>query len=91
MLMTDTAVVETLKQLEGWTREDGMLGKTWTFETFPEALLFVNSVGYLAEQQDHHPDIDIRWRKVILRLVTHSEGGITKKDIAMVRAIDGMG
>jgi 4a-hydroxytetrahydrobiopterin dehydratase len=48
----------------------------------------VNAVGALAEAADHHPDIDIRWNTVTLRLATHSAGGITEKDLALAAGID---
>ena len=48
------------------------------------------TVGGLAEQADHHPDIDIRWRTVRLALVTHDAGGITELDFSLARAIDAL-
>jgi 4a-hydroxytetrahydrobiopterin dehydratase len=53
-------------------------------------LLFVNAVGHLAEAADHHPDIDIRWNTVTLRLTTHSEHALTDKDWALAEQIDGL-
>lgn len=57
---------------------------------FTEALAFVNGVGELAEAHNHHPDIDIRYSRVTLALVTHDSGGITKLDIDLARAIDNL-
>jgi 4a-hydroxytetrahydrobiopterin dehydratase len=54
------------------------------------AIAFVNKVAALAEASDHHPDIDIRWNKVTLKLSTHSEGGLTGKDFSMARLSDGI-
>ena len=79
-----------LSQLEGWEYVEGVIRKQYTFETFPEALLFVNAVGFRAEQADHHPDIDIRYRHVTCALVTHSEGRVTEKDLNMAGVIDGL-
>ena len=59
--------------------------------SFPGALDFVVAVGRLAEEADHHPDIDIRWRTVRLALVTHDAGGITELDLALARAVDALG
>jgi 4a-hydroxytetrahydrobiopterin dehydratase len=50
----------------------------------------VNAVGALAERVDHHPDIDIRWNRVYLRLSTHSAGGITQRDLDLAAQIDGL-
>ena len=58
---------------------------------FRDALLYVNAIGYLAEQANHHPDIAISWNKVTLHLVTHSAGGLTAKDFALARQISELG
>ena len=58
------------------------------WEDFPEAMKFVNAVAEIAEQAQHHPDIDIRWNKVTLALTTHDAGGLTEKDFALARACD---
>jgi 4a-hydroxytetrahydrobiopterin dehydratase len=71
-----------------WEREGESLVKRVRRAKFRDALAFVNRVGELAEQRDHHPDIDIRWNRVILRLSTHSAGGITAMDLELARAID---
>lgn len=69
-----------LKNLAGWQIEAGALVRTFQFADFRAALRFVNSVGELAEQAGHHPDIDIRYNRVRLALVTHDAGGLTPKD-----------
>jgi 4a-hydroxytetrahydrobiopterin dehydratase len=58
---------------------------------FAGALAFVNAVGALAEQRDHHPDITIRWDTVTLVLSTHSAGGLTQMDLDLAAAIDALG
>ncbi|MBI1952848.1 MAG: 4a-hydroxytetrahydrobiopterin dehydratase [Candidatus Omnitrophica bacterium] len=77
-----------MDSVPGWELKDGAIVKLYKFKDFQEALTFVNRVGALAEEADHHPDIDIRWNKVTLRLSTHSAGGLTDKDFALARAID---
>lgn len=77
-----------LRQLPGWEHFDGSIQKHFQFGSFIGAIEFVNSIASLAEQTDHHPDIDIRYSKVIVRLSTHSEGGITQKDIQMAKDIE---
>jgi 4a-hydroxytetrahydrobiopterin dehydratase len=74
-----------------WRREGDELVKEIRRSDFAGALELVNRVGALAEAADHHPDIDIRWDTVTLRLVTHSAGGITERDLQLARAIDGLG
>lgn len=73
-----------------WLFEDAAIQRTFEFDDFAEALAFVNGVGEIAEEADHHPDIDIRWNKVTLRISTHSEGGITAKDTSLASEIDGI-
>ena len=71
-----------------WVREDAALVRSLRRADFAEALAAVNTVGLLAEAADHHPDIDIRWNTVTLRLSTHSAGGITEKDLSLAAEID---
>ena len=74
-----------LRDLPDWKLEDGQLVRTWTFKDFVAAIAFVNRVAELAEQAGHHPDIDIRYNKVKLALVSHDAGGITARDADMAR------
>jgi 4a-hydroxytetrahydrobiopterin dehydratase len=75
----------------GWQREGDELVKVAKRGEFAGALAFVNAVGALAEGANHHPDIDIRWNTVTLRLTTHDAGGLTAKDVELARAIDAIG
>jgi len=85
----DHATVDTaLAQGMDWTRDGDELVKVHTGRAFSDALAYVNAVGALAERVDHHPDIDIRWNRVTLRLTTHSEGGLTQADLDLARLID---
>jgi len=71
-----------------WQRQGDELVKVAKRGDFAGALAFVNAVGSRAEEANHHPDIDIRWDAVTLRLSTHSAGGLTAKDVELARAID---
>jgi len=72
-----------LSKLSDWKTEGGELVRTFNFKDFRESLAFVNRVGELAEAAGHHPDIDIRYNKVRLALVTHDAGGLTAKDFEL--------
>lgn len=74
-----------------WDEVDGKLVKVWKGADFKEALAYVNRVGELAEARNHHPDIEISWNTVTLRLFTHSEGRITDADRELAKEIDGLG
>jgi 4a-hydroxytetrahydrobiopterin dehydratase len=67
----------------GWAEHDKALERTFEFATFPDAIAFVGRVAELAEAEDHHPDIAIHYRRVVLRWWTHTAGGVTPKDVAM--------
>jgi putative nucleotidyltransferase with HDIG domain len=80
----------SVAKLPGWRVEQGTLTRTFTFPNFVEALAFVQSLGVEAEQKQHHPDLDIRYSKVKVGLVTHDAGGITLKDIALAQTADSL-
>jgi len=72
-----------------WRIEEGMLVRDVQAPSFPIAIDYVVAISAAAEEMDHHPDIDIRWRRLRLALVTHSAGGrITDLDVALARRID---
>ena len=87
-LLSETEVDRGLAVLDGWRRDDNRIRRTLEFPSFPAAIAFVNRVAGLAEEADHHPDIDIRYRRVDLTLSTHSAGGLTAKDMELAGAID---
>ncbi len=73
---------QRLKSLKGWRLEGNQISKQFTFAGFPEAVAFVDSLVPGAEAADHHPDIQINYKRVTLNYSTHSEGGLTDKDFA---------
>jgi 4a-hydroxytetrahydrobiopterin dehydratase len=77
-----------LSSRPGWEIKGGELVRTFKFETFPDAIAFVNKVADVAEEAGHHPDIDIRYNRVRLALVSHDEGGLTAKDFALAAGAD---
>jgi 4a-hydroxytetrahydrobiopterin dehydratase len=87
-VLEDKEVDAALSDLSGWERSGGALRRSIKFPSFLAGIDAVGRVAECAEAQDHHPDIDIRWRTVTFALVTHSEGGITEKDVAMAADID---
>src|SRR5215472_3824646 len=82
---------DRLRSLPQWKIEAGELARTYTHKDFRDALAFVNKVGDIAEKAGHHPDIDIRYNKVRLGLVTHDAGGLTAKDFDLAAAVDRLG
>ncbi|MGI5127564.1 4a-hydroxytetrahydrobiopterin dehydratase [Pseudonocardia sp. CA-107938] len=87
-LLDDDAITDALGTLTAWTRDGDSLVRTAQLPSFPAAISVVDRVADVAEQADHHPDIDIRWRTLTFRCSTHSAGGITELDVTLARAID---
>jgi 4a-hydroxytetrahydrobiopterin dehydratase len=81
-------VATHLPSLPDWKIEGGELTRSFSFQDFLLALDFVNRVGRLAEEAGHHPDIDIRYNRVRLALVTHDQGGLTEKDFSLAAKVD---
>ena len=84
---------ELARALEGlpeWMEEGGRLVRTFHFTDFIQAMHFVNEVAAIAEQMNHHPDLDIRYNKVRVALMTHDAGGITDRDLRQALKLDGM-
>ncbi|HEX8550483.1 MAG TPA: 4a-hydroxytetrahydrobiopterin dehydratase [Abditibacteriaceae bacterium] len=88
MKLEQKQIDTALQSLDGWTQYNDEIGKTFLFADFGDAMVFVNRVAELAQEANHHPDIDIRYNSVKLALSTHSEGGLTKKDINLARQIE---
>jgi 4a-hydroxytetrahydrobiopterin dehydratase len=87
--LSDIAIQRALGTLPGWSRRGDSLVKTFQFKTFPAGIALVRRVADVAERLNHHPDIDIRYTRVLFALSTHDSGGITEKDLELARAIDG--
>jgi 4a-hydroxytetrahydrobiopterin dehydratase len=89
-VLSDDEIDRWVAEHDGWRRVGGVLTKTVECATFPDAIALVTAVGQAAEERDHHPDMYVRYRTVRFSLATHSEGGITAKDIGLATAIDGL-
>ncbi|MFC4147081.1 4a-hydroxytetrahydrobiopterin dehydratase [Micromonospora mangrovi] len=87
-VLTAQAVRDELGGLAEWSGDPTGISRTVEFGSFPAAVAVVDRVAEVAEELDHHPDIDIRWRTLTFRCVTHSSGGVTHRDVALARRID---
>jgi 4a-hydroxytetrahydrobiopterin dehydratase len=87
-LLTDDEIQTHLATLKDWTREGNAIRKQYVFAGFPQAVAFVQRLVPDCEAADHHPDITINYRRVTLSFSTHSEGGLTIKDIDGARQAD---
>jgi 4a-hydroxytetrahydrobiopterin dehydratase len=87
-LLTAQDIKTWLKKLPEWELEKKHIERLFEFDDFAQSIDFVNQVADIAEDEEHHPDIDIRYSKVTLRLSTHSEGGLTDLDFEIAEKID---
>jgi len=89
-LLTDDEINRRLPLLDGWTRGENWIEKTYRFKNFLRAIAFVNAVAFVAEQSNHHPDIAIHYNEVTLRNWTHAAGGLTAYDFELAAKIDSL-
>jgi len=86
--LSQEEIQNRLAELNGWEVVESKLRKKFTFKNFRESLDFVNKVGEIAENMDHHPDIFFGWGYAEFFITTHSEGGLTELDFTLAREID---
>jgi 4a-hydroxytetrahydrobiopterin dehydratase len=84
----ETQIAERLRELPGWFYEDKWIRRVYKTDGWPTTLMLVNAIGYLAEAAYHHPDLAVTWGRVVVKLSTHSAGGITDKDFTLARKFD---
>lgn len=89
-LLSDENLGKALGTLPDWRKDGGALARTVELASFPQAIQVVNRVAEIAESDNHHPDIDIRWRTLTFRCGTHSAGGITSLDVSLAEEINGV-
>lgn len=87
-LLNDAEISKRLAAISGWTRDGDAIVKHYEFASFVQAIEFVRKVADQAEAARHHPDIAVHYKEVVLTLSTHSEGGITEKDIEAAKLFD---
>ena len=87
--LADEEIRTALQALPGWEHEGGEISREYRLDSFAGAIAFVVRLSYAAEAANHHPDLDVRYSRVRVTLSTHSEGGVTAKDIDLARTIEG--
>ena len=86
--LSDLEIQRALGGLTGWSRRGDTLVKTYAFDRFADGIAFVGRAARVADEMDHHPDIDIRYTKVTMTLSTHDAGGVTALDVKLAEAMD---
>lgn len=87
-LLVESDLEEALKKLPQWEREGDTIRRLLEFDEFMEGIDFVNLVAEVAEKARHHPDIDIRYRRITVSLTTHDAGGLTEADLEMAQRVE---
>lgn len=87
--LTEAEIAAALPEVPGWTRNGDGIERQYKFADFTQAFGFMARIALLAEKADHHPEWSNVYNKVDIRLTTHDAGGISARDFALARAIDG--
>ncbi|GDX29755.1 putative pterin-4-alpha-carbinolamine dehydratase [Actinomycetes bacterium] len=87
-MLNETEIIAEQENVPKWERIGNEIVRTYELDDFPAAISFVGRVAELSEAANHHPDIDIRYRKVRIALTTHDAGGLTKLDFSLAQEID---
>jgi 4a-hydroxytetrahydrobiopterin dehydratase len=85
---SEAQIHEKLAAIPGWYFEDGWIRRYYKTDGWPQTMLLVNAIAFVAEAANHHPDLSVTWARVGVKLQTHSAGGITDKDLALARQIE---
>lgn len=88
--MNPNEIAEKLKSLNGWTYNESTksIQKEFTFKGYLKTIGFVNAVAWIANKENHHPDLEVSFSRCLVRLTTHDAGGVSDKDFALARQID---
>lgn len=86
--LSEAQIGEELKSLPGWEYQDNALRKLFRFKEFMDGIRFIGRIAEIAEAADHHPDMHINYTRVSFICSTHSEGGVTDKDLRLAKQIE---
>jgi len=86
--LNDASINDWLGEHDGWERDGDMITKVFTFDSFRDGIVFVNRVATVADEMNHHPDIDIRYTTITIAMTTHDAGGLTEKDLELAGQVD---
>jgi 4a-hydroxytetrahydrobiopterin dehydratase len=89
--LSDEEIEERLGELDGWERSGDAISRSFDKGDFKGSVEFVNAILPVAEEMNHHPDLEISWKTVNVAITTHSEGGLTDNDFQLARRIEALG
>ena len=79
-----------LKQLDGWTQQDQVIGKTFDFKNYYQTMAFVNAVAWLSHREDHHPDMNVGYNTCHVQYTTHAVDGLSENDFICAAKVDAL-
>jgi 4a-hydroxytetrahydrobiopterin dehydratase len=88
--MTENEIAERMKRLEGWSRDDDAIVKTYRFVNYHETMAFVNATAWISHRTDHHPDLTVGYNQCTVVYTTHSAGGLSNKDFDCAAKVDAL-
>ncbi len=88
--MNETEIAERMKDLEGWSRDDDTIVKTYRFANYHETMAFVNATAWISHRADHHPDLTVGYNQCTVAYTTHSAGGPSRKDFDCAAKVDAL-
>ena len=88
--LTEGAITEYLKAVDGWTLTDGKIVKTFAFHNYYETLAYINAIAYVIHAEDHHPDLAVTYNKCTVRFNTHDVSGISVSDFFCASKVDAL-
>jgi 4a-hydroxytetrahydrobiopterin dehydratase len=83
-------VEKYLEKLEGWGQADGVIAKRFEFKNFGQTMGFVNAVAWIAQQQGHHPDLEVSYRSCRVSYTTHAIGGLSENDFICAARVEAL-
>jgi 4a-hydroxytetrahydrobiopterin dehydratase len=86
--LSEEEIEARLGELEGWRRDGESIVKEFKLDDFVGSVDFINRLAPVAEEMNHHPDLQVSWNKVVVSITTHSEGGLTENDFELAKSID---
>lgn len=89
--LSESEAAAALGGLDDWTIESGKLAKAFGFDSYLDGVAFATAVAYLAEKLDHHPDIEIGWRRVRIAMNTHAVEGLSPYDFELAKRVEALG
>jgi 4a-hydroxytetrahydrobiopterin dehydratase len=92
--LTDAEIAAQLGQLDGWSFQNGVISKTFTFKNYYETLAFINAIAYIIHTEDHHPELVVTYNRCLVKFNTHSvnggKGGISENDFICAAKVDAL-